>query len=116
MKIEEDKALYLQFCESFISDLTFATARTLKENNIPDDKIGEISKSILFDVAALFDGSWELDHGDKRLEPKLLFQLEGNAERLIWDSRGTHMHELMHDWADNGLAEFKQMLNQTPPD
>lgn len=93
MKTTVDNDKYDAYARRFLETLTRYIQNDLTELKLSKKEKSELTKSIVFSVATILDGTGSLDYDEKQLIPHLTFQLEGDSYAVV-DDGTIALHEL----------------------
>lgn len=103
MNIKEDSELYDTLHEGLLRGLftsiksSLEEAQLSQEIQIPDGFLENIVEAITFNVAAVIDGSAEMEFEEKEVLPCLTFK--DNGQHIVNDV-GSYLHEMVMGYLD----------------
>lgn len=83
-----------------MQEMMLSIQSRLQETSLPEDSVDDLTESIAFSVAAIFDASAVMELDGKPVVPFLAFADERNGDNLIAEEGGSYMHEYVFGMLD----------------
>lgn len=89
------KNTFAELQKEFLNQLVYSIKFTLQDKEIDEEKIYDITDSLVFSIASLIDGSAECGEEENPFISFLTFnRMISNPEELIVSLSGSYLHEI----------------------